>query len=81
MVPFVWKRFGEGYAIYVLIQLLVPSSSAMGSIIRYVLTQFPAFMLLGWWSRHENVNRALMTTFTIILGVFIALFVNWIFVA
>jgi hypothetical protein len=38
-------------------------------------------MLLGWWSRHENVNRALMTTFTIILGVFIALFVNWIFVA
>jgi hypothetical protein len=38
-------------------------------------------MLLGWWSRHESVNRALMTTFTIILGVFIALFVNWIFVA
>lgn len=81
LVPFVWKRFGEGYAIYVLIQLLVPASSATGSIIRYVLTQFPAFMLLGWWSRHESVNRALLTSFTILLGVFIALFVNWLFVA
>jgi hypothetical protein len=81
LVPFVWMRFGEGYAIYMLIQLLVPASSATGSIIRYVLTQFPAFMLLGWWSRRESVNRVLLTSFTILLGVFVALFVNWIFVA
>ena len=51
MVPFIWRRLGEGYAIYVLIFLLVPASSALQSMIRYVLPLFPVFILLGWWGR------------------------------
>lgn len=80
-VPFIWIRFGEGYAIYVLIQLLIPSSSATGSIIRYVLTMFPAFLLLAYWGKRLWVDRAITLAFTILLGVFVTVFVNWIFVA
>ncbi len=81
LVPFIWFKLGEGYAIFVLIMLLVPSASAVGSIIRYVLTQFPAFMLLGWWGRREAVDRTLSMSFAVLLGVFVSIFVNWIFVA
>ncbi len=81
LTPFIWWKLGEGYAIYVLIQMLVPSASATGSVIRYVLTSFPAFILLGDWGRHDWVDRTILTLFIIFLGVFITIFVNWIFVA
>jgi Gpi18-like mannosyltransferase len=80
LVPFIWMRLGEGYALYVLVMLLVPSSSSTGSMIRYVLTAFPAFMLLGWWGRRELVNRALMGGMAVGLGLFVTIFVNWVFV-
>jgi Gpi18-like mannosyltransferase len=81
IVPFIWIKFGEGYAIFVLIMMLVPSASAVGSIFRYVLGAFPAFMLFGWWGRREVVDRTLILSFAVLLGVFVAIFVNWIFVA
>ena len=80
-VPFIWIKLGEGYAIFVLIMLLVPASSATGSIIRYVITTFPAFMMLGWWGRRESVDKTLLISFAMLQGMFVALFVNWIFVA
>ncbi len=80
LIPFIWIRLGEGYAIYVLIMLLVPAASATGSMIRYVLTAFPAFMLLGWWGRRESVDRSLMSSFAVLLGMFVTIFVNWVFV-
>jgi Gpi18-like mannosyltransferase len=81
LVPVIWFKFGEGYAIFVLIMLLVPAASSVGSIFRYVLTQFPAFMLLGWWGRRGSVDRVLSFSFAVFLGVFVSIFVNWIFVA
>lgn len=81
LVPFIWSRLGEGYAIFVLIMLMVPTASALGSVIRYLLTQFPAFMLLAWWGRDERVDRSLTTSFATLLGVFVVIFVNWVFVA
>ncbi len=81
MVPFIWIRLGEGYAIFVLLILLIPSASATSSIIRYVLTSFPAFMLLGWWGRRESVDRTMLICFAVLLGMFVTIFVNWIFVA
>ena len=80
IVPFIWSKIGEGYAIYVLIMLLVPSASATGSMIRYVLTSFPAFMILGWWGRKEVVDRFLMGSMAVFLGLFVTIFVNWVFV-
>ncbi|MCX6080155.1 MAG: hypothetical protein NTW32_11530 [Chloroflexi bacterium] len=81
LVPFIWVRIGEGYAIYVLIMLLVPAASATGSIIRYVVTLFPAFMLLGYWGRRDSVDRILAIGFAVLLGMFVTIFVNWVFVA
>ena len=65
----------------VLIMLFVPSASAIGSIIRYLLTQFPAFMMMAWWGRDDRIDRIFNYTFTILLGVFVVIFVNWVFVA
>jgi hypothetical protein len=81
MVPVVWWKLGEGYAIYVLIMLLVPASSATGSIIRYVLTMFPVFIVLGDLARPSWLNRSLTAALAILSGLFVVLFVNWIFVA
>ena len=81
LVPFIWFKLGEGYAVFVLIMLLVPSASAVGSVIRYLLTQFPAFMLLAWWGRDERIDRTVNLSFSVLLGVFVVVFVNWVFVA
>lgn len=80
LVPFIWLRLGEGYAIFVLIMLFVPSASAIGSVNRYVLTQFPAFMLLAWWGRSERLDRIFNITFVALLSAFVVIFVNWVFV-
>ncbi len=81
MVPFIWRRLGEGYALYVLIFLLAPASSALQSMIRYVLPLFPVFILLGWWGRRPVLDRALLVTFAVLLGVLTTIFANWVFVA
>jgi Gpi18-like mannosyltransferase len=81
LVPLIWWKLGEGYAIYVLIMLLVPSASATGSIIRYVLTSFPAFMFLGWWGKNESVDRTLMGSLAVFLGMFATIFATWVFIA
>ncbi len=80
-VPFVWRKLGGGYAAYVLVQLIIASSAGTGSMIRYVLPLFPVFMLLGDWGRREWLDRSIVPTSAVMLGVFTAVFVNWIFVA
>jgi len=81
LVPFIWFRLGEGYAIYVLILLLAPTNTGTGSLMRYMLAAFPAFILLGGWGRDDRVDRALNFSFAALLGVFVVVFVNWVFVA
>ncbi len=79
--PFVLRRFGEGFAIYILLSVLVPLSSGTGSMTRYILVLFPLFMLMGVWGQRESVHRFFQTFFPIFLGIFTAVFVNWIFLA
>lgn len=79
--PFVWQRLGAGYAIYTLLMVLIPASSATQSIIRYVLTAFPVFMILGEWGRRPYFDRVTIALFAALLGVLTAVFVNWVFVA
>ncbi|MEO0561667.1 MAG: mannosyltransferase family protein [Chloroflexota bacterium] len=76
-----WRRLGESYALYSLISVLIPISSGSQSMTRYALVVFPLFMLLGWWGRYELLDRALMVAFSVFLGIFTAIFVNWIFIA
>jgi len=78
---FVWKRLGAGYGIYTMLLVLLPASSASQSIIRYVLTCFPVFMILGQWGRNTTFNRVMTISFATLLGVLTTLFVNWVFVA
>ena len=80
-VPFVYRRFGEGFALYLLLSILIPLSSGTGSMTRYILVLFPIFMMLGVWGERKPVNQFCQTFFPIFLGVFTAVFVNWIFLA
>jgi hypothetical protein len=77
----IWRRLGASYALYSLLSILIPASSGTGSIIRYTLVIFPIFMLLGRWGRYALLDRFLLVSFSVLLGVLTSLFVNWIFVA
>ena len=81
MAPFVWRRLGEGYALYILILLLVPLASSTGSVPRYLLPLFPIFMVLGGWGRRAVIDHALLAAFAMLLTIAVTIFVNWMFVA
>lgn len=52
-VPFVWRRFGAAYGLFVLLNLLVPlSSGVFEGMGRYCAVLFPCFLwIAGWRSR------------------------------
>ncbi|MDX2141265.1 MAG: mannosyltransferase family protein [Chloroflexota bacterium] len=77
----IWRRLGASYALYCLISILIPASSGTGSLSRYALVIFPVFMMLGHWGRHHWLDRALLISFSVMLGILTTVFVNWIFVA
>lgn len=55
-VPFVWRRFGAGYAVYILLAVMLPlvvRPTIIGSG-RYLLTAFPIFGLVGPWVRRRG---------------------------
>ncbi|MEL6405880.1 MAG: mannosyltransferase family protein [Chloroflexota bacterium] len=76
-----WRRLGESYAILSALSILIPMNSGTQSLSRYVLVVFPFFMLLGYLGRYKLIDRTLMILFSVFLGVFTGLFVNWIFIA
>ncbi len=77
----IWFRLGEAYAIFCVVSMLIPVSSGTGSMIRYALILFPVFMILGWWGKFDTLDRAIMISFSVLLGLFTAMFANWIFLA
>ena len=77
----VWRRLGATYGLLSMVAIVVPLSTGIGSLVRYVVVIFPLFMLLGWWGRRAWVDRTLIALFGVFLGIFTLLFVNWIFVA
>lgn len=76
-----WRRLGASYALYALISIVVPSMSGTGSLSRYALVIFPFFMMLGYWGRRPWLDRTLIVTFSVLLGILTSMFVNWVFVA
>jgi len=77
----VWKRLGASYALYCVISIVIPSMSGTTSLSRYALVIFPVFMMLGYWGQRQWLDRALITGFSVMLGILTAMFVNWVFVA
>ena len=78
-VPFVTRRFGRGYGIYVLATALIPAISTadfMG-VGRYLLPAFPVFALVGTALEHRRLARWLvpgMSAVVLVAGT--ALFVS-----
>jgi hypothetical protein len=63
-VPLVWRRFGAGYGIYVVVAVLVPAVSTddfMGTG-RYMLAAFPVFALVGSWLSTAPTARWVYTS-------------------
>jgi hypothetical protein len=77
----VWRKLGAGYAIYTLLAILIPSTSASQSLIRYAIVCFPIFMVAGWYGRHANIDRIWLILSGMLLGILTIIFVNWVFVA
>ena len=76
-----WRRLGEHYALLIIIGMVVPASSSIMSLSRYVLVLFPIFMMLAWWGRRPLLDRSIMISFATLLGLFTAIVVKWIFLA
>jgi len=77
----IWRRLGEHYALFCVLGIFIPVWSGSMSMVRYVLVLFPFFMMLGWWGKNTMLDRTLNITFSVFLGIFTAIFVNWIFIA
>lgn len=80
LVPCIWKRLGEAYALYTLSIVLLPAWSHTMSMTRYVVVAFPVYVLLARWARHRAVDRALLASFAILLGMLVTVNANWYFV-
>jgi hypothetical protein len=77
----IWRRLGAGYALFTLLALLIPATSASQSLMRYAVVCFPVFIIFGMWGKHKAFDRVYTTFAAVLLGVFTVVSVNWIFVA
>ena len=73
-VPFVWRRFGPAYGLFMVMNLYVPlSSGAFEGLGRYCSVLFPAFIWLAS-IRHRYVYPALVVGFALFYTLGLALF-------
>jgi hypothetical protein len=75
------RRLGLGYALFGLLSLLIPFSSGTGSLSRYVLMVFPAFMVLAEAAERPWLDSLIRFIFPLLLGLLLAIHVNGLFVA
>jgi Mannosyltransferase (PIG-V) len=75
-VPFVWLRFGAGYGLFVLLNLLVPfSSGVFEGVGRYCSVLFPVFIWIA--SRPSTfLGTAVIVTFAMFYTFALALFIT-----
>jgi hypothetical protein len=73
-VPFVWRRFGAGYGLFMLLNLYLPlSSGSFEGVGRYCAVLFPAFIWLAT-IRSRLVATGLVVTFALFYTLGLALF-------
>jgi hypothetical protein len=73
-IPFVWRRFGASYALFMLMNLWLPlSSGVFEGVGRYCSVLFPAFI---WFAsiRSRAVSTALVVVFALFYTLGLALF-------
>jgi len=73
-VPFVWRRFGAAYGLFMLLNLWLPlSSGAFEGVGRYCSVLFPCFIWLAT-IRSRYVSTALVLVFALFYALSLALF-------
>ena len=76
MVPFVWRKLGAGYGLFMLANLALPiSAGQFEGLGRYCAVLFPAFIWLGTF-RSQILQMTLIAGFGILYALCLALFVN-----
>jgi hypothetical protein len=83
---YAWRVLGAAYGIFVLGSLLLPlsdpiPSSPLFSMPRFALGVFPVFVALAVLGSRPRLHTVLVTTFAVLLGVNLARWVLWIWVA
>jgi Mannosyltransferase (PIG-V) len=81
-----WRMLGAAYGIFVLASLALPLSDPVPgtpllSMPRFALGVFPVFIVLGLLGSRPRVNTALMALLPLLLGINLARWVLWIWVA
>jgi hypothetical protein len=81
-----WRRLGAAYGVFVLASVALPLSTPTAiypllSMPRFVLGLFPVFIALGAIATGPRANAILITCFAILLGLDLARWVEWQFVA
>jgi len=75
-IPFVWRRFGAAYGIFMLLSLWLPlSSGAFEGVGRYCSVLFPCFLWLAT-IRSRSVSTAVIVVFAMFYTLGLALFVT-----
>ena len=73
-IPFVWRQFGAGYGVYMLLNLWLPLSSGLfEGLGRYCSVLFPCFIWLAT-IRSRSVATAVVVTFALFYTLALALF-------
>lgn len=76
VVPFIWRRLGAGYGLYVLLNVLLPlSSGAFEGVGRYCSVLFPCFIWLAT-IRSRAIATPVLVTFAMLYTLGLALFVT-----
>jgi len=75
-IPFVWRRFGAAYGVFMLLSLWLPlSSGALEGVGRYCSVLFPCFLWLAT-IRSRSVSTAVIVVFAMFYTLGLALFVT-----
>ena len=86
LAVYAWRALGAAYGIFALGSLALPFSDPVPdlplfSMPRFALGIFPVFIALGLLGARPRWNTALTVTFTLLLGINLARWVMWIWVA
>ncbi len=81
-----WRRIGAAYGVFVLGSIALPLTSPgstfpLLSMPRFALGVFPIFIALGVVATRPRANVAVIGTFALLLGIDLARWVEWQFVA